>query len=58
MSSEIVLSLSDRVEMFDWYVRSSACYNGKLEIVKHLVSLTGVVSLTKENIFSETPLHR
>uniref|UniRef100_A0A915HP45 Protein kinase domain-containing protein n=1 Tax=Romanomermis culicivorax TaxID=13658 RepID=A0A915HP45_ROMCU len=34
-----------------------ACYNGKLEIVKQLVQRTGIDSLTKENLFSETPLH-
>lgn len=34
-----------------------ACYSGKVEIVKHLISVTGCDSLAKENIFSETPLH-
>uniref|UniRef100_K1QVI3 Serine/threonine-protein kinase TNNI3K n=1 Tax=Magallana gigas TaxID=29159 RepID=K1QVI3_MAGGI len=34
-----------------------ACYSGKVEIVKHLISMTGCESLSKENIFSETPLH-
>ncbi|KAL8562937.1 hypothetical protein ACOMHN_004629 [Nucella lapillus] len=34
-----------------------ACYNGKVEIAKQLVTLTGTESLNKENVFSETPLH-
>ena len=39
-------------------VDDRACYNGKLEIAKQLVTLTGTESLNKENVFSETPLHR
>ena len=39
-------------------VYDRACYNGKLEIAKQLVTLTGTESLNKENVFSETPLHR
>ncbi|KAH3794040.1 serine/threonine-protein kinase TNNI3K-like [Dreissena polymorpha] len=34
-----------------------ACYHGKLEIVRQLISRTGLDSVAKENIFSETPLH-
>ncbi|KAL4218676.1 Serine/threonine-protein kinase tnni3k [Mactra antiquata] len=34
-----------------------ACYNSKVEVVKQLISRTGLDSVTKENIFSETPLH-
>uniref|UniRef100_A0A803WFP4 Serine/threonine-protein kinase TNNI3K n=1 Tax=Ficedula albicollis TaxID=59894 RepID=A0A803WFP4_FICAL len=34
-----------------------ACYNGKLEVVKELIQLSGTESLTKENIFSETAFH-
>ncbi|XP_052790328.1 serine/threonine-protein kinase TNNI3K-like [Mya arenaria] len=34
-----------------------ACYNGKTEVVRQLISRTGLGSITKENIFSETPLH-
>lgn len=35
-----------------------ACYNGKFEAVKEIVQLSGTESLSKENIFSETALHR
>lgn len=35
-----------------------ACYNGKFAAVKELVQLSGTESLPKENIFSETVLHR
>ncbi|XP_064617011.1 serine/threonine-protein kinase TNNI3K-like [Liolophura sinensis] len=34
-----------------------ACYHGKIEVAKQLVSKTGPESLSMENIFSETPLH-
>lgn len=37
---------------------SSACYNGKFEVVKEIIQLSGTESLTKENIFSETAFHR
>lgn len=36
----------------------SACYNGKFEVVKEIIQLSGTESLTKENIFSETAFHR
>lgn len=35
-----------------------ACYNGKFEAVKEIIQLSGTDSLSKENIFSETALHR
>lgn len=35
-----------------------ACYNGKFEAVKEIVQLCGTDGLSKENIFSETVLHR
>lgn len=35
-----------------------ACYNGKFEAVKEFIQLSGTESLSKENIFSETALHR
>ncbi|CAG01450.1 unnamed protein product [Tetraodon nigroviridis] len=35
-----------------------ACYNGKFESVKEIVQLSGTDGLSKENIFSETVLHR
>lgn len=35
-----------------------ACYNGKFEAVKEITQLSGTESLSKENIFSETALHR
>lgn len=35
-----------------------ACYNGKFESVKEMVQLSGTDGLSKENIFSETVLHR
>lgn len=35
-----------------------ACYNGKLAAVKDLIQFSGAESLSKENIFSETALHR
>lgn len=40
------------------YFTSSACYNGKFEVVKEMIQLSGTESLTKENIFSETAFHR
>lgn len=42
----------------DLYFIHRACYNGKFEVVKELVQLAGTESLSKENIFSETALHR
>lgn len=35
-----------------------ACYNGKFSAVKEMIQLSGTESFLKENIFSETPLHR
>lgn len=35
-----------------------ACYNGKFEVVKEIIQLSGTESLSKENIFSETAFHR
>lgn len=37
---------------------SRACYNGKFEVAKEIIQISGVESLTKENIFSETAFHR
>ncbi|KAI1708837.1 ankyrin repeats (3 copies) domain-containing protein [Ditylenchus destructor] len=34
----------------------SACYTGRVEAVKHLLSVAGSSILTMENLFSETPL--
>ena len=35
-----------------------ACYNGKFAAVKEIIQHSGTESLSKENIFSETVLHR
>lgn len=35
-----------------------ACYNGKFAAAKEIIQLSGSESLSKENIFSETALHR
>ena len=37
---------------------SRACYNGKFEVAKEIIQISGIESLTKENIFSETAFHR
>ncbi len=49
----------NKVDLMYWmfcFIR--ACYNGKFEAVTAIIQLSGTESLTKENIFSETPLHR
>lgn len=40
------------------FFNSRACYNGKFEVVKEIIQISGIESLTKENIFSETAFHR
>lgn len=40
------------------FFNSRACYNGKFEVAKEIIQISGTESLTKENIFSETAFHR
>ena len=40
------------------FFNSRACYNGRFEVAKEIIQISGIESLTKENIFSETAFHR